>query len=210
MAKHRAPGGGRKPKGEFKGKSAAFSTRITPQLRAALDEEAAHGGMSLSQIVERRLRDSFDRPKRTELALGPAHIRALAYSAARIAVHIELGTGKHWNEDQFTNEALSAALELLLGPYFSPRNGAVVPDRVIAHVDSLKQAGGSGQYAEMMKIPREFGVQKASEFFGAIEYLEMTGDPAQWAYYNSELEEFLREESLLKFIVQNLRKGAKT
>ena len=30
MAKKRAPGAGRKPRGEFKGKSATLTTRITP------------------------------------------------------------------------------------------------------------------------------------------------------------------------------------
>ena len=59
-------------------------------------------------VVEQRLRDSFDRPRRHETVLGPEHIRALAYCFARLAIHIEAGTGKRWNEDQFTYEALEA------------------------------------------------------------------------------------------------------
>ena len=40
MAKKRAPGAGRKPRGEFKGKSATLTTRITSETRAALDRAA--------------------------------------------------------------------------------------------------------------------------------------------------------------------------
>jgi hypothetical protein len=55
----RAPGGGRKPKGDFAGKAAWLSTRITPELRQNLNRAAQESGRSLSQEIERRLRASF-------------------------------------------------------------------------------------------------------------------------------------------------------
>jgi hypothetical protein len=50
---------GRKPKGEYSGKSLVFSTRISPELRGALEKAAKLSGRSLSQEVEHRLRRSF-------------------------------------------------------------------------------------------------------------------------------------------------------
>jgi hypothetical protein len=50
---------GRKPKGEYSGKSLVFSTRITPQLRKALEKAANSSGRSVSQEVEHRLSRTF-------------------------------------------------------------------------------------------------------------------------------------------------------
>ena len=50
---------GRKPKGEYSGKSLVFSTRITPQLRKALEKAANTSGRSVSQEVEHRLSRTF-------------------------------------------------------------------------------------------------------------------------------------------------------
>jgi hypothetical protein len=50
---------GRKPKGEYSGKSLVFSTRISPELREALEKSANSSGRSVSQEVEHRLRRSF-------------------------------------------------------------------------------------------------------------------------------------------------------
>ncbi len=51
---------GRKPKGEYAGKTKVFSTRLRPDTKAALVAAAAKNGRSLSQEVEHRLRRSFD------------------------------------------------------------------------------------------------------------------------------------------------------
>jgi hypothetical protein len=47
------------PKGEYVGKSAVLSTRITPDLREGLQNAANKSGRSLSQEIEYRLRRSF-------------------------------------------------------------------------------------------------------------------------------------------------------
>src|SRR5262249_51311773 len=60
-ARKRRPGGGRKPKGVFAGKREWFSTRITPETRAALEQEvAAKPGQSISQVAERLLVHGLD------------------------------------------------------------------------------------------------------------------------------------------------------
>ena len=51
---------GRKPKGEYVGKTKVFSTRLRADTKSALGRAAAKSGRSLSQEVEHRLRRSFD------------------------------------------------------------------------------------------------------------------------------------------------------
>lgn len=50
---------GPKPRGEYAGKSKVLSTRIRPDLRAALDAASKKSGRSLSQEIEYRLRRTF-------------------------------------------------------------------------------------------------------------------------------------------------------
>jgi hypothetical protein len=92
MARKRAPGAGRKPRGEFKGKSATLTTRITPETRAAMESAAQKSGRSLSQEVERRLIDSVrnERNRRSD-------VRALNEAIAIVAEKVEIATGKQWN-----------------------------------------------------------------------------------------------------------------
>jgi hypothetical protein len=64
---------GRPPKGAVRGKTASFTARITPALRTALDAEADETGRSLADVIEDRIRDSYDQKndaKRIVEALG--------------------------------------------------------------------------------------------------------------------------------------------
>ena len=54
------PKRGRKPKGEYQGKSVVFSTRLRADTKKALEVAAEASGRSLSQEAEHRLRRSFD------------------------------------------------------------------------------------------------------------------------------------------------------
>src|SRR5262245_39915466 len=78
----RAAGGGRKPKGHIKGKFATFSTRITPETRAALEREAARNGRSLSQESELRLQETL-------VGWGPDHINSLAQLVRLVTQAVE-------------------------------------------------------------------------------------------------------------------------
>ena len=126
MAKKRAPGAGRKPRGEFKGKSATLTTRITPETRAALDRAAQKGGRSLSQEVEHRLYLSITRDRDHQ-----RHIRALARAIALLTQQVERATGKCWRDDPFTGEALRHAIEFLISHY-APHGAIEVPAPVEA------------------------------------------------------------------------------
>ena len=122
----RAPGAGRKPKGEFAGKSATITTRIRPDTREALEKVARANRRSLSQEVEFRLRAgllSTDAQRRNQ---------ALTHSIARMAEAIEKGTGQSWLEDFFTSLALRSAIEAFIF-HFAPISTdatAAVPSKI--------------------------------------------------------------------------------
>jgi len=114
MAKKRAPGAGRKPRGDFTGKTATLTTRITAETRAAMERAAQKSGRSLSQDVERRLVDSVrnERNRRSD-------IRALAEAIAIVAEKVEKATGKHWLQDASTGEELRRGIDVLVR-HFAP------------------------------------------------------------------------------------------
>lgn len=204
MTGKREPGAGRKPKGEFSGKSAAFSTRITPELRAALEKESKETGKSLSQIVERRLRDSFDNPERWKRALGAEHVRALAYVVAKIATDLEIRTGRHWHKDAFTGSALKAALNIAIH-YFGSRGEVHVPDRLEEQAARIQAASPSGNFAKLMRDPAEYGAHRANEFVASIEYLETPNNFSRSGHANDFDDLLLNDAALLDFIGRNLR-----
>ena len=123
MARKRAPGAGRKPRGEFRGKSATLATRITPSTRMALDRAARKSGRSLSQEVEVRLNLSLRKGDHGN------HIRALGEAIMLLTQCVERATGKHWNEDAFTGEAVRLGAEFLIS-HFAPRGPQVMPKSI--------------------------------------------------------------------------------
>ena len=140
----RAPGGGRKPRGEYSRKSAVFSTRITQDLRDALDAESSETGQSLSQIVEKRLRESIENT-RSKRELGPKHVRALAFIVARLATILERECSSKWTDDRFTFEALKVAISTAL-EQFAPKGEAVVPQSVKSMNEKIERDTGHTIY----------------------------------------------------------------
>jgi len=117
MAGKRAPGAGRKPRGEFKGKTATLTTRITPQTRVGLERAAKESGRSLSQEVEHRLDYSIRRDHEHN---RHRHIRALAEAVAILTHGVERATQKRWIDDPFTAEALRRGIEFLVFHFGAP------------------------------------------------------------------------------------------
>src|SRR5215831_974877 len=85
MPRKRAPGAGRKPKGEFAGKLANFSTRIQLETRRALEAEAAATGLSISQLAEKLLKTGLAERRQGE---KDRKIRALCFLITQLAHHI--------------------------------------------------------------------------------------------------------------------------
>ena len=172
MVRKRAPGGGRKPQGEFAGKSENLTTRITPQLREGLEREAARNNASLSQEVERRLRDSLDMPRKLEQTWGPAHVGGLARLISRAVQGIEMSTGRRWCDDPFTGQAAQAAIEILLGRLL-PEGKLDVPEEVERSAQALARVAPPDR-VEFYRQPDGVGSAVA---FGLINQLEMHAEP---------------------------------
>ena len=117
MARKRAPGAGRKPRGDFKGKTATLTTRITSETRAALDRAARKSNRSLSQEVEHRLNGSIRRDRDHN---RHRHVRGLAETIAILTDWVEEATQKRWIDDPFTAEALRRAIEFLVFHFGAP------------------------------------------------------------------------------------------
>jgi hypothetical protein len=144
MPPKRAPGGGRKPQGEIKGKRATFATRITPETRAALERSAARHGRSLSQEIEILLKQALGMPEieglrgwggRHHYALG----RLLAYTAGRVEAVLGFYLpGKPWFADTFAAQALQIAIGIVLKE-ISPKGPLKIPEEVKKLADWTEQ-----------------------------------------------------------------------
>jgi uncharacterized protein (DUF1778 family) len=173
MAKRRAPGGGRKPKGPLKGKSATITTRITPETRVALEEAAAASGRSLSQEIEIRLRHS----------VGPDEKRAKHIKAAEELIRLaaeetERLTGLGWLTDRFTAEALRHAIDHLLGRFAPPPDGE---RRVPARIERLASAMPNDT-GDAYRRPISLGLMEASRLIALIEGAERpSAPPNEWS-----------------------------
>jgi hypothetical protein len=138
------PRSGRKPV-HGKRKLANFSTRITPELREALEREAKGNGHSLSQEVEQRLTDSLQAPKRVKEIWGEDRNLGLAHLINRTAQMIEDHTGGSWIHNDYTFRALRAAVEELfriLDVESSVPRNPDIPARLAQTIQSLETQNG--------------------------------------------------------------------
>jgi hypothetical protein len=160
MARTRAAGGGRKPQGEFRGKSATFTTRIRPETRTALADAAKKSGRSLSQEVEIRLRHSV-----AGEGARARHIRALGDLAKLAAEEIERLTGARWLTDQFTAEAVRHAVDQVLAHFGAQPNAErTIPARI-----EQMAAAMPGEAGEVYRRPVSLGLMEALRLIALIE-----------------------------------------
>jgi hypothetical protein len=156
----RAHGAGRKPQGEFSGKTAKLTMRITPATRIHLEGAAEKNNKSLSQEAERRLSLSLRKDRNRDR--GP-HIQALGEIVTLLAERIESKTRKHWNKDVFTGEALRRGIEVLVA-HFAPRGTPLTPI-------SVKEAAAEmvGDAGEAYLSPVGLGETEAGQVMAWIE-----------------------------------------
>jgi hypothetical protein len=156
MISKRGPSPGRKPQGEFHGKTAMLTTRITPDTRAALERAAVKSDRSLSQEVEARLNLSL----RKENTIDTRNIRALGEAVMLVARYIERATEKHWNEDAFTGQAVRHGCEFLIS-HFAPRGMPETPEAV------ARRPGGDA--GDTHRVANEVGCTEAGKVISMIE-----------------------------------------
>ena len=158
MTGKRAPGAGRKPSGPFDGKNSTLTTRIRSDTRKLLDHAAKQKGHSLSQEVEFRLRESFN--KEGDI---PPHIQSLLSAISSLAMDIESRTGESWREDAFTCVALRHGVEFLIAS-FAPGG------EIVASAHLMKSVARSpSSFQETFRDPASLGYFLAGALNYAIE-----------------------------------------
>jgi hypothetical protein len=155
-----------------KGKVANFSTRITPELREALERQAKRSGHSLSQEVERRLTDSLQAPKRDKEVWGEDRNLGLAHLINRTAQIIEAHTGESWITNDYTFQALRAAVEQLFRilevEIEPPGRNTDLPEKIEQIPNSLNSQG-----CIHSKTPEQSGQFFANAIWTNVMILEM-------------------------------------
>jgi hypothetical protein len=186
MVRRRSPGAGRKPQGEFRGKSATLTTRITPETRAALERAAKKSSRSLSQEVEARLNLSL----RKQRTIDRRHIRALGEAVMLTTLYIERATKKAWNEDAFTGQAVRQGCDSLIS-HFAPRGMPKTPFS-IAEAAAGKSGGeagdanlvangvGSTEAGKVISMIESWGYRAIDEVERANELIAASHFPGEW------------------------------
>jgi hypothetical protein len=174
MAKRkRRPGAGRKPGGEFPGKSATFTTRIQPSTRRALEEAAKERpDGSISAAAEHILKTVLLKQS------GEPRNNAIAAAVVLLAENIERDTKKNWREDPFTGFALCYAAEHLLlhfTPDLASEGNPPAPPAVEEAATKMP-----AEYAEQFRKPAGFGRMLAQFLIREIEQAASSGPINEW------------------------------
>src|SRR5262245_18489577 len=115
MKRKRAPGGGRKPRGQFKENRATLSLRVTLDIRRALVAWAKESKHSLSQAAQFHLQQCLSRfydPR--------PDIIVLTEMIARVIQDVERTTEAKWSQSAYTTAAIRGAIDSLLRHWGAP------------------------------------------------------------------------------------------
>jgi len=172
VKRKRRPGGGRKPGGEFPGKTATFTTRIQPSTRRALEEAAkARPDKSISAAAEFILKTVLQKPA------GQPRNNALAAAVTLLAENIERETKLSWLDDPFTAFALCNGVEHLV-LYFAP---ALVSEGLPAAPPAVLKAAAKMPDAEAYRKPHGFGRMQAQFLIHEIEQASSSAPINEWS-----------------------------
>jgi hypothetical protein len=127
---------GRRPKSILGEKAAGFSTRLAPELREAMEKEASKTGMSLSQVLDKRLRESFEIYNSLQGRRND-HNEVFGDIIKLIARKIEQSTERKWNEDLYTFQAFRSGVEALFNLIEQDGNPDI-PDSVRKDAESVE------------------------------------------------------------------------
>ena len=191
MTNKRAAGGGRKPRGPFVGNSAWLQARITEDLRARLEREAALNGRSLSQEAQVRLKGSFDLPAELQKAWGPPHIKDLAQLISSAVRSIEMAVNDDplpertgdwsWHRNPFTHATVCAAINAILAAY-KPVGAMEVPLEVRKRAELL-----GPEYAEAQATPEGLALSIVRGLLEQLTWMEKPPtNPDAKAHYGAK------------------------
>ena len=177
----RAPGGGRKPLGEFARLGRPISVRMPEEMRKDLERAAAESGRSVTQELLRRVQNSFYRDRERER--DPA-LYALLFMIGQLAEHIaqtadlrglipakhRAALGSRWRTDRFLFKAFKFAVPYLLNQLDEPSGkleSPVTPNDIKRQSDSFAEDHNP-------KLARLAKKQiKSPEAYGEIEIINL-------------------------------------
>jgi hypothetical protein len=141
MARKRAPGAGRKPRGHYVNLRSVLSARITSDLRKKLDGAAREKKHSLAQEVQHRLNESFKKDDPNEWRPDP-QTEAFCYTVGLLARWSRLNSKRIWHTDPFAHEVFKLAICKWLNRLTPPDNPELekpplTPEEVATRVELL-------------------------------------------------------------------------
>jgi Arc-like DNA binding domain len=191
VGRKRAPGAGRKPKGEFENLTSPFSLRMPPDLRKQVEAAARRTGRSMSQEILRRVQNSFHRDR--DRSNDPA-LRAICFLISQIAKHASVLEQRTWRTDPFKFKTFKRGVAVLLSK-LEPSGEMVCP---------FKKAGNS-----VFSSYEQFGDFIAEAVWGDLHRASVT-EAAEFADQivediQSEIPESEGEAELLRKLMPELR-----
>jgi hypothetical protein len=148
---------GRPPSANGK-KGERLNLRVSSKLRDLLEEarRRSDGEVSLSEEVELRLRESFERDSEIEKRFGgPTTARLLEVLADRVR-SIEASTGGadgelRWFEDRFTYDQVRSMIEVVLD-HFKPDGRRTIPKAMLAHPSLKNEVENLGKHNALLAL----------------------------------------------------------
>jgi len=183
----RAPGGGRKPQGEFKDSRARLSLRVTQKVRRALEASAKKRKFSLSQEAQFHLEQSLSRFYHPR-----PDIIGLTEIIVRVIQGIERITKLQWNKSPYVADAVRHAIDGLLRHWGAPGE----PKVPLAVKELAKRL--PDDYAKKFEDSAEFGSWEVGKLITEIEARSLIegegphklpadykfpGEPPDWEFY---------------------------
>jgi hypothetical protein len=164
MARRRGPGGGRKPRGPYRGNSKMLGVRVRRDVWEALDKIAKSRDYSLSQEVQIGLK-CWIRLRRGPC--GPALVDAIS----KVVERVSAATEKSFTDDSFTAKAMRAALDMVIEHFSAPSDGPdVIPPKVTRHVkEAIAKGRMPANVLEWACSPATVGQREAGFVIAAIE-----------------------------------------
>jgi Arc-like DNA binding domain len=192
----RAPGGGRKPKGDFSELTSPLSIRMPAEMREQLEASANDNGRSVSQEVLRRIQGSFSQDR--DRARDPA-MRALCFLIAQLAGYVAGFTDPQgrpyfdWRTDRFFFRAFKLAMAKVLDA-LEPSGEIRSPKDVF---DNQKKDEEGIRFFELVKATYETPEARADA--AARTLIHSLMQPSFDEYFFNEVAPNHKDSGLLEF-----------
>ncbi|WP_244001571.1 hypothetical protein [Methylobacterium sp. J-088] len=114
-------------KGRPAGKRGTFTFRVTADLRARLEADAAAVGRPVSEEIERRLERTYETEDLLLSYFGSGETVRLSQAIAHLCRAVEMNTGKRWTDDLETRSHVQTAIGRFMNIYFYEQGSEEAP-----------------------------------------------------------------------------------